>query len=331
MDVFVKPQELDIVMQGQKSQELISVIIPTKNEGDMLEACLSSVYTQSLSPFEVIIVDGGSTDNTLNIAEKFGAKVIKEQGFSSPANARNLGVKSSRGTILLITDADVILDKDCLKEAVEIFGDKEIIAVLPSEENIDDSYIELLQRKWNQGSRSSAGIGVKRAVTSGFVVFFRREVLESVNFDTRYGFGEDDDLNTRIQKEFKGCRTVIAPNCRVISHSPHTLKEFGARYKWWGRTFFAYFSKHIGFKSILNLGSLVLPVFVLVLCFASLLSSNLFVFVAVLLALFVARILIVCFRSRSVLFIQFVCFDLARSFFFLVGLLQSLFIKGKGR
>ena len=318
-------------MQDEKPFEMISIIIPTKNEEDVLEECLRSIFSQSVNPVEVIIVDGSSTDNTLNIAKKFDVKILKEEGFSSPANARNLGAENAKGDILLIMDADIVLHKDCLKHALEIFNDKNVISVLPSELNLDHSHLELIQRKWNEGSRTSMSIGLRKAKTSGLVAFFRRKVFERVKFDKTYGFGEDDDFSTRLEKDFEGYKTLVAANCKVISHSPHTIKEFATRYMWWGRTFFAYLYDHFGLKSILNMTSLLLPMFLMFTVFIYPVfpwTGPLCIF---LLSLFVIKILVICFRSKSALFIQFVLFDLARSFFFVVGLVQSLFISKKGR
>ena len=318
-------------MQNEETRETLSVIIPTKNEGDLLEACLNSIHNQSISASEVIIVDGGSTDNTLKIAEGFGARIIREQAFSSPANARNLGVEIAKSRILLIMDADVILGKDCLKNALKIFEEKAVIEVLPSEQNEDDSYIELIQRKWNEGSRTGISIGFRRTQTSGLVAFFRKEVLERVKFDTKYGFGEDDDFSTRIEQEFRGSKIVVAENCKVISHSPHTFKEFATRYTWWGRTFSAYLSKHLGIKSILNMGSLLLPLFVLLTILAAVFLPQTIPILIVFLTMFIVKILVVCYRSKSFLFFQFATFDMARSLFFSAGLIQSLFQRKKGR
>ena len=228
-------------------------------------------------------------------------------------------------------DADVILHEDCLKNAVEAFRDEKVIAILPSEQNQDDSYIETIQRKWNEGSRTKVGIGLEGAKTSGLVGFFKKGVLEKVKFDNRYGFGEDDDFSTKIKKEFSGRDVVIAENCKVISHSPHTLKEFATRYIWWGRTFFAYLSGHLGVKSVINLSSLLLPVFVFFAVVLFLLLPHTLPLLFLASILFVAQISAICIRSKSFLFAQFVFFDCARSIFFIFGLIESLFGKKKGR
>jgi len=128
-------KEFGDIFLSEECKERISVIIPTKNEGDMLESCLKSIFSQSIDPLEVIIVDGGSTDNTLDIAKKFDVKVIEEGKFSSPANARNLGAENAEGEVLLIMDADVILQNDCLKCALKTFEDKDVIQYAKAKES----------------------------------------------------------------------------------------------------------------------------------------------------------------------------------------------------
>jgi glycosyltransferase involved in cell wall biosynthesis len=57
---------------------LVSVIIPVYNEEKVIGECLVSLKSQTLKDFEVIVVDDGSTDNTLEILEKFDVKVLKQ-------------------------------------------------------------------------------------------------------------------------------------------------------------------------------------------------------------------------------------------------------------
>jgi glycosyltransferase involved in cell wall biosynthesis len=309
----------------------VSIIIPTRNEADTLEECLKSILAQSISPLEIIIVDGGSTDNTLEIAEKYAARIIKEGEFASPANARNLGAENAKGDVLLIMDADIMLEKNCLGQALELFKDRNVIAVVPNESNSNHSYLEVIQRKWNEGSRTPINIGLRNAKISGLVFFVRKKVFEKVRFNTAYGFGEDDDFSTRVEREFNGYKILNAENCKVISHLPHTLKELATRYMWWGRTFPAYFVKHFSLKSILNLGSLILPLAVLLLLLTLFVLPQTTIIFIIFISLFVAQILIACFRSKSVFFLQFAFFDVVRSIFFTVGLIESTFVTKKGR
>lgn len=55
----------------------ISIIVPTKNEERYLPGLLKSIKKQTVQPYEIIVADAGSTDRTVEIAKKYGAKVIK--------------------------------------------------------------------------------------------------------------------------------------------------------------------------------------------------------------------------------------------------------------
>ena len=85
---------------------MISIIIPTKNEEELLPTLLRSIKKQTLAPHEVIVADAYSDDNTRDIARSFGCKVI-DGGM--PGAGRNLGADVATGEFLLFLDADVEL------------------------------------------------------------------------------------------------------------------------------------------------------------------------------------------------------------------------------
>lgn len=86
----------------------ISIIIPTLNESKNIQATLSS--TQISTNIEVIVVDGGSKDNTVDIVESLGVKVIT--GYQNRARQMNAGAKNATGDILLFLHADTVLPAD---------------------------------------------------------------------------------------------------------------------------------------------------------------------------------------------------------------------------
>ena len=83
----------------------ISIIIPTLNESKNIKATLIS--TQTGTNVEVIVVDGGSEDNTVDIAESLGVKVIL--GYKNRARQMNAGARNATGDILLFLHADTLL------------------------------------------------------------------------------------------------------------------------------------------------------------------------------------------------------------------------------
>jgi len=102
---------------------MLSIIIPTLNEEDLLPKLLRSIKRQRFSDYEIIIADADSTDGTKEIAKKFGAKLVKG---GLPAVGRNQGVKVAKGDLLLFLDADVILPKKFLEEAIREFDKRNL-------------------------------------------------------------------------------------------------------------------------------------------------------------------------------------------------------------
>src|SRR5437899_952789 len=81
------------------SDSLVSVTIPTLNSADTLDKCLSSVREQSHPLIEIVIMDGGSSDSSLAIAQRYGARVLSG---GSLAERRLDGVRASQGQFVLM-------------------------------------------------------------------------------------------------------------------------------------------------------------------------------------------------------------------------------------
>ena len=99
----------------------ISVIIPTYEHGDTIETCLLSLFNQTFKNFEIIVVNDGSTDNTVKILEKYKdkIKIINQENRGAPA-ARNRGFKKSGGEFLIFCDADVKAKPNMLLKMLEV-------------------------------------------------------------------------------------------------------------------------------------------------------------------------------------------------------------------
>ena len=109
-----------------KKNQKVSIIIRTKNEDNWLEACLKSISLQSYKNYEIIIVDNGSKDRTLEIAKKYETKIVKIKKFI-PGKAINDGIKASNGKIIVCLSAHCIpTDNGWLKNLIKPLKNKKV-------------------------------------------------------------------------------------------------------------------------------------------------------------------------------------------------------------
>ena len=120
----------------------ISLIIPTYNSKNTIIDCLNSVYNGQKIPYEVIIVDDCSTDDTTKLiqSKKFhNLCIFKTQKNSGPATARNLGAFKAKGTHLFFIDSDTIIDKYAISLYFKICNKFDAIVGVYDERPINDT------------------------------------------------------------------------------------------------------------------------------------------------------------------------------------------------
>ena len=89
----------------------VTVVVPVRDGADFAEECLDSVLANR--PDEVIVVDGGSSDGTLDAARRRGLRVVTHEG-SGPASARMAGAALARNDVVVLLDVDVVLPDGAL-------------------------------------------------------------------------------------------------------------------------------------------------------------------------------------------------------------------------
>ena len=92
-----------------------SIIVPVYNVEKYIKKCLDSIFSQSYKDFEVIVVNDGTEDQSIDVVKNYKVKIINQrnQGLSE---ARNNGVKEATGDYILFIDSDDYIEKDLLKE-----------------------------------------------------------------------------------------------------------------------------------------------------------------------------------------------------------------------
>lgn len=111
----------------------VSILIPTLNAAEALGACLESIVSQNYprGEVEIIVADGGSTDKTLEIAKKYGAKIY-ENPLKTGEAGKAMALHRACGDLVALIDSDNILpDKEWLRKMVKPFSDPEILGAEP--------------------------------------------------------------------------------------------------------------------------------------------------------------------------------------------------------
>src|SRR3989338_1520641 len=163
---------------------MISVIIPTLNEEKYLEATLCSIPKGG---HEIIVVDGGSSDQTVRIAKRFADKAIMAEGGVS--KARNLGAQKAHGDVLLFLDADTRLLPETIESMMEAF-DNGAIGVCANISSDGPIYARILYKLVSATAMLTAFMGVP--LFYGMCMAWRRDAFESVGgFDESVRVGED--------------------------------------------------------------------------------------------------------------------------------------------
>lgn len=143
----------------------VSVILPVYNGEEFIESCIKNILNQTLKEIELIVVNDGSKDNTLNICKKyadFDSRVVlinqENQGVSS---ARNKGIEISNGDYLCFIDCDDRIENDYLEKLYNIANEKSVQVVCCDIECID-SNDKFISKKTMQSGYYSKEIALKK-------------------------------------------------------------------------------------------------------------------------------------------------------------------------
>ena len=230
--VIVKP----IIEGGDvpKEEVTISVVIPTKNGGEDFRRVLATIANQKgFRRVETIVVDSGSTDKTVELAEQFGSKIIKilPEEFSH-SYARNLGASYASGEYLLFTVQDALPPSDSwLYELFSVIKNNDVVAVSCAEFPWESADLFYRAISWNHyrflevdkedrimrypASEDHLTLR-KNGQLSDLACLISKDVFIKYKYKTDYG--EDLDLGLRLIKD--GYEIAFLSSTRIIhSHN----------------------------------------------------------------------------------------------------------------
>lgn len=190
-----------------ESQVKISIIVPVYNCSEYLEKCLNSAIRQKIEPKEIICVDDGSTDGSVDILNRFCKEskdiIVLRQENRGAGAARNAGLKVAKGEFVVFLDGDdYYLDEDALDEMYQICKAKKLSACRALKNNTDGTVLE----------RDKAIQGIINTNGNGYVIKY-----------TDYQF-DYDYTSYILERSLLNQYNIIFPEYRRYQDPPFLVK-----------------------------------------------------------------------------------------------------------
>ncbi|NJD76127.1 MAG: glycosyltransferase [Candidatus Methanoperedens sp.] len=221
----------------QRKRDLVSCIVPVLNEEETILNFILSLHRQDYRPIELIIVDGGSMDDTINIIntsrddlndESFSLRFFEEKDFgtiASPANARNIGLDKAEGEFIFFIDSDTcFISNSTISAAITEIGNRDFIIIY---------FKPIIDTKLEEY--------ISKTIKMDGIILYRKRIIKNIRFNPTLGFGEDREFNFRLfgNLRFDG---QIPCSETIGRHHPHTKTELKRQNEWYGRTIIRYLS-----------------------------------------------------------------------------------------
>jgi len=233
MSLFKKRNKLE------KYVPKITVLVPAFNEEKHIDACITSIENSGYpkNKMQIILIDDGSTDNTIKIAKQHKGIIILNQNHQGKTEALNSGVKKSKTEIIVSLDADTIIEQKCIQKLVAPLKNKKIGATTgTSKVNTQKTFLQVFQ-----GIEYNFNNLIRKAFTDifksgiwffGVVAAYQKNALEDVGYFKKDTFTEDMDIALELHS--KGYTTLHVYDAIVYTEVPKNIKELNKqRKRWW--------------------------------------------------------------------------------------------------
>ena len=184
----------------------ISVVVPARNAAEFIHACLAAV--QRNNPAEIIVVDGRSDDETVEIAGHYADSVLSDEG-GGVAYARQMGAEVARQPYVAFVDVDIELTDTALRDLLDELKDRKLEAIQAQLRSVGgQDYWSRALVSHHRGGRSKHWFGLVASV-------FVREAFLHYGMDSAFSSGEDIELRYRLEKS--GARIGLSEEV-VVPH-----------------------------------------------------------------------------------------------------------------
>lgn len=217
----------------------VSIVIPTYNGALHILKCLEAIDQQNTSrSFEVIVVNDGSSDNTIEIVDSKSEVRLISQDNAGPAAARNRGVLESSAEIIVFTDDDCVPTPNWLEEMLVPFADPNVVGVkgayLTSQDNVIARFVQIeYEEKYNQLSQYDS----INLVDTYSAAFRRKVFIDSGGYDDSFPTASVEDRDFSYRLSNLNLKMVFAPSAKVFHTHVDTLMGYiKKKYKngYWG-------------------------------------------------------------------------------------------------
>ncbi|MHB8337362.1 MAG: glycosyltransferase family 2 protein [Ignavibacteriaceae bacterium] len=224
----------------------VSIIVPVYNEEKVVADSIKSLLDLDYNNYEIIVVNDGSSDKTMNVAEtlvgyqKGKYSDVKVSLINKPnggkAKALNAGIRLSKAEIVLCMDGDSQLSADSVKLAVRHFSNREIGAVAGNVKvmNRGKIFTDLQALEYIEGlnmARSAQSFVRLVNIIPGPIGLFRKKAIEEAGYYSSDTFAEDADLTLKILAN--GWKIYYEPNSISYTEAPVKLQQLlKQRYRW---------------------------------------------------------------------------------------------------
>ena len=175
----------------------ISIITVCYNEAATIEKTFKSIFSQSYTNIESIVIDGGSTDGTLDIIEKYKDKIayFVSEPDEGIYNAMNKGIKASSGEVLYFLNAnDTLYSEDVIENVINTFKKEHSAFVYGN--------INLIYPAKNEIKKHNKGINYHILLNQQIchqAVFYKKSLFDKFGlYDENFSIAADHDFNMKI-------------------------------------------------------------------------------------------------------------------------------------
>lgn len=202
---------------------LVSVIIPTYNRAGMVKIALMSVFRQSYKNIEILVVDDGSTDNTLEEVQKLRQThdnlILLHKENGGCASARNMGLENARGDMLTFLDSDDQWEPYTIEKMVETLQINTAELVYSPSIEVYKNGRQVINQPASANDPENLAVAhfMNTNVRNGSFMFSRSVLIKTGVLDESLRFNEDSDFFQRLAINSKAVY-LSYPTVRVLNH-----------------------------------------------------------------------------------------------------------------